>query len=47
VSEYTAEVRAHAYPAAEHTYSIPDDELAAFQAAVGAGSIDDNRLADW
>jgi 3-methyl-2-oxobutanoate hydroxymethyltransferase len=47
VSEYAAEVRAHAYPAAEHTYSIPDDELAAFQAAVGAGSIDDNRLADW
>jgi 3-methyl-2-oxobutanoate hydroxymethyltransferase len=47
VAEYAAEVRAHAYPAAEHTYSIPADELAAFVAAVGAGSIDDNRLADW
>jgi 3-methyl-2-oxobutanoate hydroxymethyltransferase len=47
VSEYADEVRSHAYPAAEHTYSIPDEELAAFQAAVGAGSIDDNRLADW
>ncbi len=47
VAEYAEEVRAHVYPAAEHTYSIPDDELAAFQAAVGAGSIDDNRLADW
>ena len=47
VAEYADEVRAHEYPAAEHTYSIPADELAAFQAAVGAGSIDDNRLADW
>jgi len=47
VAEYADEVRAHAYPAEQHTYSIPDDELAAFQAAVGAGSIDDNRLADW
>jgi 3-methyl-2-oxobutanoate hydroxymethyltransferase len=47
VAAYAEEVRAHAYPAAEHTYSIPDEELAAFQAAVGAGSIDDNRLADW
>jgi 3-methyl-2-oxobutanoate hydroxymethyltransferase len=47
VAEYAVEVRARAYPAPEHTYSIPDDELAAFQAAVGAGSIDDNRLADW
>jgi 3-methyl-2-oxobutanoate hydroxymethyltransferase len=47
VAAYAEEVRGHAYPAAEHTYSIPAEELAAFQAAVGAGSIDDNRLADW
>jgi 3-methyl-2-oxobutanoate hydroxymethyltransferase len=47
VAEYAGEVRARAYPAQEHTYSIPADELAAFQAAVGGGSIDDNRLADW
>jgi 3-methyl-2-oxobutanoate hydroxymethyltransferase len=47
VAAYAEEVRDHAYPAVEHTYSIPAEELAAFQAAVGAGSIDDNRLADW
>ena len=47
VAAYAEEVRGHVYPAAEHTYSISSEELAAFQAAVGAGSIDENRLADW
>jgi 3-methyl-2-oxobutanoate hydroxymethyltransferase len=47
VTEYAADVRSHAYPAPEHTYSIPDDELEAFQDAVDAGSIEDNTLADW
>ena len=47
VSAYAEEVRSHAYPAPEHTYSIPDDELHAFQHAVDAGSIDENTLADW
>lgn len=30
---YAAEVRAGAFPADEHTYTIPDDELALFEAA--------------
>src|SRR6202046_4617928 len=32
VAEYAAEVRAGAFPAPEHTYSIDDDELARFRA---------------
>jgi 3-methyl-2-oxobutanoate hydroxymethyltransferase len=32
VAEYAAEVRAGSFPAAEHTYSIDDDELASFRA---------------
>jgi 3-methyl-2-oxobutanoate hydroxymethyltransferase len=32
VAEYAAEVRAGAFPAAEHTYSIDEDELARFRA---------------
>ncbi len=47
VSEYAEEVRTHRYPGPEHTYSIPEEQLALFQAAVDAGSIDDNTLADW
>ena len=47
VSEYAEEVRTHRYPGPEHTYSIPDDQLELFESAVDAGSIDDNRLADW
>ena len=47
VTEYAADVRSHAYPAPEHTYSIPDEELEAFAGAVDAGSIEDNTLADW
>jgi 3-methyl-2-oxobutanoate hydroxymethyltransferase len=34
VAEYAAEVRAGAFPAAEHTYSIDDEELTAFRAAL-------------
>jgi 3-methyl-2-oxobutanoate hydroxymethyltransferase len=47
VSEYAEEVRTHRYPGPEHTYSIPEEQLALFQSAVDAGSIDDNTLADW
>jgi 3-methyl-2-oxobutanoate hydroxymethyltransferase len=47
VAAYAEEVRTHAYPGDEHTYSIADDQLAEFQAAVDAGSIDENTLADW
>jgi 3-methyl-2-oxobutanoate hydroxymethyltransferase len=47
VVAYADEVRSHAYPAEEHTYSIPEPELDAFEQAVDAGSIDDNTLADW
>ena len=31
----------------EHTYTIPPEELEAFQNAVDAGSIEENTLADW
>jgi 3-methyl-2-oxobutanoate hydroxymethyltransferase len=47
VRAYSGEVRQRAYPAAEHTYSIPDEELDAFLRSVGAGSIEENTLADW
>ena len=47
VATYADEVRSHAYPAEEHTYSIPEPELDAFEQAVDAGSIDENTLADW
>jgi 3-methyl-2-oxobutanoate hydroxymethyltransferase len=47
VSAYADEVRTHRYPGPEHTYTIPDDQLELFQSSVDAGSIDDNRLADW
>ena len=46
VAAYADEVRSHAYPAEEHTYSIPEG-VDAFEQAVDAGSIDENRLADW
>jgi 3-methyl-2-oxobutanoate hydroxymethyltransferase len=47
VRAYAGEVRSHAYPGDEHTYSMPPEELAAFEAAVGAGSIEQNTLSDW
>ncbi len=47
VAAYAVDVRTRGYPAAEHTYSIPDDELEAFETSIGAGSIEDNTLADW
>jgi 3-methyl-2-oxobutanoate hydroxymethyltransferase len=47
VAAYATEVRSHVYPAEEHTYTIPPEELEAFQNAVDAGSIEENRLADW
>jgi 3-methyl-2-oxobutanoate hydroxymethyltransferase len=47
VATYATEVRSHVYPAEEHTYTIPLEELEAFQNAVDAGSIEENTLADW
>jgi 3-methyl-2-oxobutanoate hydroxymethyltransferase len=47
VAAYAMEVRSHLYPAEEHTYTIPPEELEAFQNAVDAGSIEENTLADW
>jgi 3-methyl-2-oxobutanoate hydroxymethyltransferase len=47
VAAYATEVRNHVYPAEEHTYTIPPEELQAFQNAVDAGSIEENTLADW
>ena len=32
---YAAEVRDGSFPEAQHTYSIPDEELARFEAALG------------
>jgi 3-methyl-2-oxobutanoate hydroxymethyltransferase len=34
LERYAADVRSRAFPAAEHTYSIPTEELAAFEAAL-------------
>jgi len=34
LERYAAEVRSGVFPADEHTYSIPEDELAAFEAAI-------------
>jgi hypothetical protein len=34
VAEYAAEVRSHAFPAAEHTYSIDDEELGRLREAL-------------
>jgi 3-methyl-2-oxobutanoate hydroxymethyltransferase len=47
VAAYATEVRNHVYPAEEHTYTIPPEELETFQNAVDAGSIEENTLADW
>jgi len=47
IAAYATEVRNHVYPAEEHTYTIPPEELEAFQNAVDAGSIEENTLADW
>jgi Ketopantoate hydroxymethyltransferase len=34
LERYAADVRSGAFPGDEHTYSIPEDELAAFEAAL-------------
>ena len=47
VERYATEVRGGEYPAVEHTYSMPPEELEAFERAIGAGSIEENALADW
>jgi 3-methyl-2-oxobutanoate hydroxymethyltransferase len=47
VRAYTDEVRGHRYPAPEHAYTMPDEEVAAFERAIDAGSIEENVLADW
>jgi 3-methyl-2-oxobutanoate hydroxymethyltransferase len=38
LERYAADVRSGAFPAGEHTYSIPDEELAAFLSGSRAGS---------
>jgi 3-methyl-2-oxobutanoate hydroxymethyltransferase len=38
LEHFAAEVRSGAFPAEAHTYSIPDEELAAFEAARSSGS---------
>jgi 3-methyl-2-oxobutanoate hydroxymethyltransferase len=35
LGRYAADVRSRAFPAEEHTYGIPDEELEAFRAAIG------------
>ncbi len=35
LGRYAADVRSRSFPAEEHTYGIPDDELEAFRAAIG------------
>ncbi len=47
VRTYADEVRGDQYPAAEHAYTMPDEEVEAFERAIGAGSIEENVLADW
>jgi 3-methyl-2-oxobutanoate hydroxymethyltransferase len=47
VAAYAEEVRRHVYPAPEHAYSMDVAEVEAFERAVGAGSIEENALADW
>jgi ketopantoate hydroxymethyltransferase len=38
LAEYVAEVRAGTFPEERHTYAIPDDELAQFEAALTAST---------
>jgi 3-methyl-2-oxobutanoate hydroxymethyltransferase len=47
IVRYAEEVRAHAYPAPEHTYAIAPEELSAFRTAVAAESSGENILSDW
>jgi 3-methyl-2-oxobutanoate hydroxymethyltransferase len=47
VADYAAEVRARTFPGPEHSYSMPADELSAFEAAISATPVEDNILADW
>jgi 3-methyl-2-oxobutanoate hydroxymethyltransferase len=36
LEEYVADVRSGSFPEERHTYTIPDEELAAFEATVAA-----------
>jgi 3-methyl-2-oxobutanoate hydroxymethyltransferase len=47
VERYAGDVRGGEYPAPEHTYSMPPEEVEAFERAIGGGSIEENALADW
>ena len=48
VGEYAARgARARRSRAQDHVYSMDDDQVAAFESAIGAGSIEGNTLADW
>jgi 3-methyl-2-oxobutanoate hydroxymethyltransferase len=40
LERYTVDVRSGAFPGEEHTYSIPDEELAAFEAGLRSGQRD-------
>jgi len=41
LSEYATDVRERRFPEEQHTYSMPDEELALFeQAALGSGALD-------
>ena len=35
LGRFAADVRSRSFPAEEHTYGIPDEELEAFRAAIG------------
>jgi 3-methyl-2-oxobutanoate hydroxymethyltransferase len=41
LERYAAEVRSGAFPAPEHTYAMPEEELALFEAAVEEPATDD------
>ena len=48
VAAYAADVRERGYPGPEHVYTIPPEELSAFEAAIeGERGIRENALADW
>ena len=47
IEAYAAEVRSGAFPAAEHTYSIDPDELAAFERYLDQESLAASSTWDW
>jgi 3-methyl-2-oxobutanoate hydroxymethyltransferase len=47
VGEYAREVRARSFPAAEHTYTIDEEELEAFRRYLDQDSLADTFGGDW